>query len=158
MKCGMELMELARQAEEQKRLQAIADAKAAEEIRRKRIKSTIHWCDTTLSDYLEKAARQGRLTTNSFCYDYDMEMHFSGHEDIHGFVKELRALSKERRCYANGDASYNVTGGYLDTETIINYCKEHCILVQLKRANYKSYGCGVCDGFKLGFKLSPECR
>lgn len=159
MKCGLELMELAKQAEEQKRLKAIADAKAAEEAHRKIIKNTIHWCDTTLSDYLEKAARRGDLTTRTFFYTYSSEvMHFGGYENIHGFVDELRPLRKDSTRYANGDFSYSKSGLYLDTETIINYCKEHCILVQIERANYKSYGAGLCDGFRLGFKLSPECR
>lgn len=159
MKCGMELMELARQAEERKRLQAIADAKAAEERHRKLVKNTIYWCDTVLSDYLEKAAIQGNLTAKDFFFNRSgISMWFHGHVWSDGSMSDFQPLKLSSKQYANGDRSYIEDYPSLDVETIISYCKEHCILVRIERANYKSYGAGVCDGFRLGFKLSPECR
>lgn len=158
MKCGMELLALAKQAEEQKKLKAIADAKAAEERQRKLVKSTIYWCDTVLSDYLEKAAMQGDLTTKDFFFNRSgISMWFHGYAWTDGSMSDFQPLKLSSKQYANGDRSYTEGYPHLDVETIIDYCKEHCVLVQIERANYKSYGWGVRDGFRLGFKLSPEC-
>ena len=79
MKCAMELMELARQAEG---LRIIEKNKRAEEMlleAQKRKERTIEWCDTILSDYLARQAVLGNLNDKRFTDTWysDLEMKFS---------------------------------------------------------------------------------
>lgn len=159
MKCAMELMELARQAEG---LRIIEKNKRAEEMlleAQKRKERTIEWCDTILSDYLARQAVLGNLNDKRFTDTWysDLEMKFSSVSGSDMKIIEPLVQMSSKWDYADGKHSYQGNGKPLDTDTIVSYCQEHCIQVKIRRSDYKRYGWGLCYGAELSFKLIPAC-
>ena len=154
MKCALELMAIAKEAEA---LRLEKEAKAIEEARLQaiaRAKHTVEWCETVLSPYLEKCAiNNKRFAQGEWSYEYGdghpmhFEVNYCGH---------LRPLHEGIR-YANGQMSYFSYGKSLDRQVIIDYCAKHCIEVRSRAKQFKEYGRGVCDGLELEYRISPEC-
>jgi len=155
----MELMELVKQGEA---LRIIERDKRAEELlieAQKRKERTIEWCDTVLSEYLSKQALLGNLNDKRFTFhwSYENEMKFASVSGPDMKIIEPRIQMSRKYDYADGKHSYCGDGNSLDTDTIVSYCKEHCIEVKVSRDDYKRYGFGYCYGAELRFKLIPAC-
>lgn len=154
MKCAIELMAIAKEAET---LRLEKEAKAIEEARLQaiaRAKRTVEWCETVLSPYLEKyAINNKRFGQGEWSYEYGdgHPMHFE--VDYRGHLRPLRKYTK----YANGQMSYTSYGEPLDKQVIIDYCAKHCIEVRSRVNRFKEYGRGVCEGLELEYRISPEC-
>lgn len=161
MVCGFELMEIVKETERLKDLRRIQELVEAEKLMQKRKEETIHWCDTILSDYLKKIAAQGYLTTEHYSWTHydkkNYEMKFCMAGRLHHETETLRSLTCDGKVYSDGTPSLCAGELYLDTETVMNYCKEHCILVKLENCSYYTYGSGSHNGKELTFKLAPEC-
>lgn len=161
MVCGFELMEIIKETERLKDLRRIQELAEAERLMQKRKEDTIGWCDTVLSDFLKKIAVKGELTTEHFNWgsflggDYEMRFYAAGRSSSES--ETLRPLVGDGKVYSDGTKSLCAGELYLDTETVIEYCKEHCILVKVENCYYYTYGSGRHDGKQLVFKLAPEC-
>lgn len=154
MKCALELVAIAKEAERQRAVEELRRQEEERRIAEKARKRTIEWCETVLSNYLEQYARKNlSFSEGAWTHEYDKGhmMHFSGE-------KCLYPLREESIRYANGDYSYTVASAeYLDLETIVKYCAQFCIEVKAYSCNYMSYGIGSRKGTELCFRISPEC-
>lgn len=154
MKCALELVAIAKEAERQRAVEELRRQEEERRIAEKARKRTMEWCETVLSNYLEQYARKNlSFSEGAWTYEYGKGhvMHFSGE-------KHLYPLREESVRYANGDYSYVVASAeYLDLETIVKYCAQFCIEVRAESHGYMSYGCGYRNGTRLRFRISPEC-
>ena len=159
MKCGMELLAISKEAEHLKELRRLEEQAEAERMMLARKEETIQWCDTVLNEYLEKLAFKGELSLDHFSWESSssMEMKFYRAGRYNKEDETLQPLKKSSKTYSDGSSSMYIDSLKLDTETIITYCKEHCILVKLSTCNYRIFGSGWKTGITLQFKLSPEC-
>lgn len=159
MKCGMELLAITKEAERLKELRRLEEQAEAERLMQVRKEETIQWCDTVLSEYLEKLAFKGELSLDHFSWEpsSSIEMKFYRAGRYNKEDETLRPLKKSSKTYSDGSPSMYIDSLYLDTETIVTYCEEHCILVKLSTCNYRIFGSGWKTGTTLQFKLSPEC-
>ena len=154
MKCAIELMAIAKEAET---LRLEKEVKAIEEARQQaiaRAKRTVEWCETVLSLYLEKYAINNKyFGQGNWSYEFGEghPMHFE--TNYRGHLRPLRPYSK----YANGQMSYTPYGEPLDEQVIIDYCAKHCFEVRSRSRRFKEYGRGVRDGLELEYRISPEC-
>jgi hypothetical protein len=119
MKCALELVAIAKEAERQRAVEELRRQEEERRIAEKARKRTIEWCETVLSNYLEQYARKNlSFSEGAWTHEYGKGhmMHFSGE-------KRLYPLREESIRYANGDYSYTVASAeYLDLETIVKYC------------------------------------
>ena len=156
MKCAIELLAIAKEAEALRVIEAqakIEEARLAALARRKR---TIEWCEEVLAGYLEKKA------INSPCFASGSWTWESGdghpmHFDTYGIDHKLIRPLKKYLTYANGTPSFIGEGDYLDVDVITEYCQQFCIEVKAKSWNYLRYGWGAQPGVELSFRISPEC-
>lgn len=156
MKCAIELLAIAAEAETLRAIEEreqIERARAEAAARRKR---TIEWCENVLDGYLEKQAICSKLfATGSWTYESGdgHAMHF----DSYGSARKLLRPLKYDTTYANGEKSFEGYGEYIDVDVIAEYCKQFCIEVKVSPNNYRRYGYGVQYGAELQFRISPEC-
>lgn len=153
-KCALELVVISKEAEA---LRVIEEARRLEEQKRlakEARERTIKWCETVLSNYLEKYAETySSFGKGGWTYECGKghKMHFSG-------KKHLYPLREDSTRYSNGERSYSVASvEYLDLQTIVEYCAKFCIEVNAEPHNYKRYGSGVQEGTRLQFRISPDC-
>lgn len=154
MKCALELVTIAKEAE---RRHAMEEARRQEEERRiaEKVRArTIKWCETVLSNYLEQYADKN-FSFGKGAWTYEPGdghiMHFSGTE-------RLYPLRKDGIVYANGDDSCMIASAEcLDFETIAEYCSQFCIEAKAESWGYMCYGTGYHKGTRLRFRISPEC-
>ena len=154
MKCAIELMAMAKEAEN---LRLEKEAKDLEEACLQaiaRAKRTVEWCEAVLSPYLEKyAINHESFGQGMWSWEYGdgHPMHFA--VNYQGHLLPLHQYFK----YANGQMSYTSYGEPLDKQVIIDYCAKHCLEVRSRIRNYKKYGGGVRSGLELEYRISPEC-
>ena len=156
MKCAIELLAIAKEAEalhvieeqakiEKARLEALA--------RRKR---TIEWCEEVLANYLEKQAICWKpFASGSWTWEVSdgTVMHFHACD----YERKILCPLKYDRKYADGRKAFVPYGDTIDADVVAEYCKQFCIEVQVKSRNYFRYGWGAGSGAELQFRISPEC-
>lgn len=156
MKCGLELMAIAKEVES---MRLAKEAKRLEEARAElmaRKANTIKWCETVLSAWLEEQVVQGHCY-NGVIWSYGNDMRFASLNGGHRTVLQPLVRLDKKYDYANGEHSYAPDGVILDVSTIIEHCAKHCIEVTVTPSNYKLYGCGVQWGAKLSFRFNAQC-
>ncbi len=153
MKCATELMALAKEGETLRLLEEVENLEKARLQAIARAKYTLEWCETVLSNYLEKyALNHAGFGKGEWSYEFSNghSMHFDIQDS---YLRHLQPYHK----YANGQRSFRPCGEYLDKQVIIDYCAKHCIEVRSRQNNYKMYGSGVRYGVELEYRISPEC-
>lgn len=156
MKCGLELMAIAKELES---MRLTAEAKRLEEARAElmaRKANTINWCETVLSAWLEEQIVQGRYY-KGMIWSHGDDMRFASLNGGERTVLQPLVRLGRNYDYANGEHSYSHTGIILDVPTIVEHCAKHCIKVIVEPSNYKLYGCGAQWGAKLSFRLDAQC-
>lgn len=154
MKCAMELVAIAKEAEYQRTVEEMRRQEEEKRLAEQARMRTMEWCETVLSDYLEQYAKKDpSFSEGAWTYESGLGhmLHFSGKE-------RLYPLREESIRYANGERSYRVASAeYLDFETIVKYCAQFCIEVRAEPCGYMRYGMGYRAGTELRFRISPEC-
>ena len=147
MKCMAEILAMRLEAEaeyqaEQKRLDEEAKVKYLE-----RIEKTIEFCETTVNNHFEDAAR--RRVTN-FYYDINCVIE----KDRLG-NKQIILLKIDDIRYANGNPSRSPskTKRY-DYDTLINYLAQFCYKVEFSDASYQTYGSGSHQSTMITIKFA----
>ena len=128
MKCGLELMAIAKEVES---MRLAAEAKRLEEARAElmaRKANTIKWCETVLSAWLEEQVVQGHCY-NGVIWSYGNDMRFASLNGGHRTVLQSLVRLDKKYDYANGEHSYAPDGIILDVPTIIEHCAKHAVCI-----------------------------
>lgn len=157
MKCGLELMAIAKEVES---MRLTAEVERLDEARAElmaRKTNTINWCETVLSAWLEEQIVKGHCYNNGFVWNYGDDMRFASLDGGERTVLQPLVRLSRNYDYADGEHSYSPAGVILDVPTIVEHCAKHCIKVIVEPSNYKLYGCGAQWGAKLSFRLNAQC-